>query len=296
MKQSTYFDQADYPLPQSLYQATGLGLRPGLYSHFMHDPLPKLGWLEVHPENYFGGGYHRQFLSHIRKNYPLSFHAVGLSLGSDQPVNLQHLQQLKELVNIYEPFLVSDHVSWSATGNAHLNDLLPLPYTTESLNRIIDNINRVQDTLNRTILVENPSSYLSFTVDEMPEYDFMNRIAEKTGCGILLDVNNIFVQASNHNTSANQYLSEIKTQFVQEIHLAGHTKKEFKNGTLLIDTHNQLICQGVWELFKQAITRFGSKPTLIEWDSDFPEFQTLQAQVNQAQNTIEKVLTAQHAA
>ncbi len=291
-----YFSEADYPLPQQPNQAAGLGLRPELYNNF-DTHFPNVGWVEVHPENYFGGGFHRHQLCQVRQSYPLSFHAVGLSLGSDQPVNTNHLQQLKELIQIYEPFLVSDHVSWSATGNAHLNDLLPLPYTQQTLKRLCNNVSQVQDYLGRRILVENPSSYLSFTHDEMPEYEFINQIAEKTGCGLLLDVNNIFVQASNHNTSAEDYIQHINPHSVAEIHLAGHTERTFPEGTLLVDTHNQPVRPEVWQLYTLAIQRFGKIPTLIEWDADFPTHAVLAEQVDKAQQVINHTLTLhQHAA
>lgn len=267
----------------------GIGLRHPYYRNVIEEK-PDIGWLEVHPENYFGGGAHRHYLSKARELYPVSFHAVGLSLGSTESVSRDHLRQIKELIEIYEPFQVSDHASWSMSGNAHLNDLLPLPYTEETLGVLCRNIEETQDFLGRHILVENPSTYLAFKDSTMPEWEFMNEAARRTGCGILLDVNNIYVQSRNHDFDAFSYLHGIEGRHIGEIHLAGHTEKKMDSGDIvLIDTHNSLVRPEVWELYRFAIQRLGNIPTLIEWDQDFPPLQTLVAEANRAASIIREV-------
>lgn len=275
----------DKPMRASPQKETGIGLRSAHYQDILAQK-PATGWLEVHPENYFGGGAHRYYLLQARELYPLSLHAVGLSMGSDQPVCQHHMAQIKELIDIYEPFQVSDHASWSKSGNAHLNDLLPLPYTYEALNRLTENIDRVQNYFDRRILIENPSSYISYKIDEMTEYDFMNTLSEKAGCGILLDINNIYVQSVNHDFDAYEYINHIKADKVGELHLAGHTKRIFGLEHLLIDTHNTPVCSEVWALYTYAIRKLGAIPTLIEWDTDLPELDVLIEEANKAQDII----------
>jgi len=276
----------DNPFPEAPAQASGIGLRAKHYQDIL-DEKPSIGWIEVHPENYFGGGIHRHYLGKARELYPLSLHAVGLSLGSDRPVDENHLRQFKEVIDIFEPFQVSDHVSWSASGNAHLGDLLPLPYTKETLDRLCANIARTQDYFGRAILVENPSTYLSFTADEMPEYEFMNEIARQTGCGILLDINNIYVQSVNHGFDAYEYIGNIRPAPVKEMHLAGHTERTFDDGVILVDTHNRPVRKEVWDLYAYAVQKFGAVPTLIEWDGDIPALGELVAQADKAQAIID---------
>lgn len=267
---------------------TGIGLRSFHYQDLL-DERPDIGWIEVHPENYFGGGEHRHYLAKARELYPLSFHAVGLSLGSDQPVSRAHLKSFKELIDIYEPFHVSDHASWSASGNAHLNDLLPLPYTNETLSRLATNVMQVQDFFQRQILVENPSTYISFKHNDMTEAAFMNALARRAGCRILLDVNNIFVQSQNHGFDPYEYIDHIETDFVGEIHLAGHTKRDFGEQSLLVDTHNRYVSEDVWILYRHAIQKFGAVKTLIEWDDELPALAELVNEANKAQAVIENV-------
>lgn len=286
MKALPYIDESAYPLPDTPLRESGIGLRSCHYRALIED-RPETGWIEVHPENYFGGGSPRHYLGKARELYPLSLHAVGLSLGSDQPVDENHMRQIRELIDIFEPFQVSDHVSWSASGNAHMNDLLPLPYTTESLQRLCDNIGMVQDCFGRNILVENPSTYLSFTVDEMPEYEFINEIARRTGCGLLLDINNIYVQSVNHGFDACHYIENIRPGPVKEIHLAGHTQRDFEDGSILVDTHNRPVKPEVWELYEYTIKRLGPVPTLIEWDGDIPALPVLIAEADKAQALID---------
>lgn len=278
-----------FPSAISPLEPVGIGLRHPYYEEVLETDL-KLGWLEVHPENYFGGGLHRHFLSQAREKYQLSLHAVGLSLGSTEPVCEDHLRQFKELIDIYQPFNISDHASWSASGNAHLNDLLPLPYTQESLDTLARNVERAQEYFGRRILVENPSTYVNFVENEMSEYNFMNRLSEMTGCGILLDLNNIYVQAHNHGLDPFEYVENIKTNSVGEMHLAGHIERETENGNvILIDTHSRPIKKTVWDLYEAAVKRFGVIPTLIEWDQDFPTLETLVAEADKARAIIQKV-------
>lgn len=265
----------------------GIGLRYPYYEEVLTTSLP-LGWLEVHPENYFGGGVHRHFLGKTREKYQISLHGIGLSLGSDQPVREGHLRQFKDLIDIYQPFNISDHASWSASGNAHLNDLLPLPYTQESLDRLARNVERTQNYFGRRILVENPSTYLAFSGNEMHEDIFMNALAGMTGCGLLLDINNIYVQACNHGYDAYAYIDMIKTHHIGEFHLAGHIEREAGKSTLLIDTHSRPVKEDVWDLYAYAVRRHGVIPTLIEWDQDFPTLEVLVGEADKAREIIRK--------
>jgi len=282
-------------IPAVPTRPAGIGLRGRHYEDIL-EQKPDVGWIEVHPENYFGGGRHRHYLRKARELYSLSLHAVGLSLGSDQPVDRDHLKKFKELIDIYEPFQVSDHVSWSASGNAHLHDLLPLPYTSETLERLCNNIERTQEYFKREILIENPSSYIAYAIDEMNEWEFMNEAARRTGCFILLDVNNIFVQSFNHGIDARKYIDNVNAKKVREIHLAGHTEREFDNGKLLVDTHNRPVRDEVWDLFEYTATRLGPVPTLIEWDGDIPELPVLVAESDRSQKIIDAVGSISHAA
>lgn len=282
-----------FPPAKAPSEPVGIGLRHPYYQEVLDTDL-KLGWLEVHPENYFGGGEHRYFLSQAREKFQLSLHAIGLSLGSDQPVKEEHLRQFKELIDIYQPFNISDHASWSASGNAHLNDLLPLPYTEETLDRLARNIDQTQEYFDRTMLVENPSTYIAFADNEMDEATFMNKIAEKTGCGILLDLNNIYVQAFNHGYDAWDYLDTIDAKHVGEMHLAGHIEQTTGDGTILIDTHSRPIKGDVWDLYEYAIENIGVRPTLIEWDQDFPSLEILVGEADKAREIIRSVTDETH--
>ena len=280
---SNNLPSAPFPL-----EPVGIGLRYPHYQEVLETDL-NLGWLEVHPENYFGGGAHRHFLSEARKEYDLSLHAVGLSLGSDQPVSEEHLAQFKDLIDIYQPFNVSDHASWSASGNAHLNDLLPLPYTQESLDKLARNVDRAQEVFGRQMLIENPSTYLAFKGNEMHEDAFMNSLASMTGCGILLDLNNIYVQAFNHGYDAWSYIETIDPRHVGEMHLAGHIEQETGDGIILVDTHSRPVKGDVWDLYEHAVRHIGVVPTLIEWDTDIPDLKTLVGEADKARAIIAKV-------
>lgn len=271
------------PEEHSALALAGIGLR-FLHHQDIVDQKPDVGWIEVHPENYFSGGEAREHLARARQLYPLSFHAVGLSLGSSEHVCKNHLAELRALIKEYSPFIVSDHVSWSKSGNAHLNDLMPLPYNQESLDVLCRNIDETQNFLGIEIAIENPSTYLSFNINTMTEFEFMNAACEKTGCGILLDVNNVFVQAHNHGFDANAYIDSIDSRYIREIHLAGHTKKHYDycEETLLIDTHSKPVCEGVWRLYADCIRRHGPINTLIEWDADIPALDQLVAESREA--------------
>jgi len=268
--------------------AVGLGLR---YQHYQEvlETKPNIGWFEVHSENYFGkGGAPLHFLEKIREEYPISLHGVGLSLGSVDALDARHLALLKELVAKIEPGLVSEHLSWSSYGGEFFNDLAPIPYTDESLALLSERITQVQETLGTWILVENPSSYLEYAHSCYKEADFLNELARRTGCGLLLDVNNIFVSCQNHGWDALGYLQGIATDRVGEIHLAGHMENTFGDKTILIDTHNRPVCQDVWELFRATIDLFGANPTLIEWDTDIPPFSVLLDEARQAELIMEE--------
>ena len=281
MSISSIKDENTFPPASLPEEPVGIGLRYPHYQEVLETDL-NLGWLEVHPENYFGGGAHRHFLSEARKTYNLSLHAVGLSLGSDDPVSEEHLKNFKELIDMYQPFNVSDHASWSASGNAHLNDLLPLPYTQESLDKLARNIERTQEVFERKMLIENPSTYLAFEGNEMHEDEFMNNLAEMTGCGILLDLNNIYVQAHNHGYDAWSYIDTIDGRHVGEMHLAGHIEQEAGDGVILVDTHSRPVKGDVWDLYEHAVKKIGIVPTLIEWDTDIPDLETLVGEAEKA--------------
>ena len=266
----------------------GIGLRAEHYAD-MDSAKPAVGWLEVHTENYFGqGGIPHHYLQRLRQDYPLSFHGVGLSIGSVDELNSQHLNRTRELIQIYEPGLVSEHLSWGSVNGQYLNDLLPLPYTQESLIHFCSRVDQVQTSIGRQILIENPSTYLTFVEQEFTETEFLNQLCERTGCGLLLDVNNVYVCATNHNFSATAYIDEISPQVVGEIHLAGHTCNRFEDGSLLIDTHNQKICEDVWSLYEYTIHRIRQRPTLIEWDTDLPALAVLLEEAQLAQRIMDK--------
>jgi len=242
-------------------------------------------FFEVHAENYMGaGGPPHAALSQIRQNYPVSIHGVCMSIGGLQPLDTAHLKRLKALVDRYEPALVSEHLAWSTHGTTYFNDLLPLPYTAATLTRVADHIDEVQEALGRPVLLENPSTYLIFPESTMRETQFLGELVRRTGCGLLLDVNNVFVSATNHGFAALDYLADFPLEHVGEIHLAGHTEQTDDEGDLLrIDSHDRPVSDAVWKLFDVVIGRHGPIPTLIEWDSDIPEWPLLKAEALAAQ-------------
>jgi len=260
----------------------GIGLRAPHYRELL-DSRPDIGWLEVHSENYFGGGRPLWFLEQLRAHYPVSLHGVGIALGSATRLDAAHLCRLKSLIARIEPGLVSEHLSWGAVEGRHLNDLLPLPYTEEALEHVCAHIAQVQDFLGRHILIENISSYIRWKHDAIPEWEFVAEVAHRSGCGLLLDVNNIYVSAVNHDFDARTYLAAIPSQRVAEIHLAGFDEGEH----CLIDTHGKRVSAPVWQLYREAIARFGANPTLIEWDTDIPALEVLLDEAATAQAILE---------
>ncbi len=261
----------------------GIGLRAAHQQQFIRE-RPDIAWLEVHSENYFGDGPALAALENLRADYPLSLHGVGLSLGSADQLDMGHLKSLRNLVRRVQPDLVSEHLCWGAVGNQHLNDLLPLPYSREALDLICARIDIVQEFLGRRILIENISSYLRWRHEDFNEWDFVAELPKRTGCGLLLDVNNLYISAINHGYDAHAYLAAMPTDSVDEIHLAGH---EAQNG-VLIDTHSRAVSEPVWQLYRTAIKQLGNKPTLIEWDSDIPPLNELLAEAAIAHNILEQ--------
>jgi uncharacterized protein (UPF0276 family) len=262
---------APFATVQTVPASAGVGLRPVHYQQILQE-RPRVGWFEVHSENYFGaGGQPLHYLESIRDAYALSLHGVGLSLGSVGPLDEDHLRRLGDLISRIQPGLVSEHLSWGRVGPRHLNDLLPLPYTEEALDVVCDHIDEVQERLRRQILVENITSYVQFRHSTMPEGEFIACVARRTGCGILLDVNNLYVNEANNGIDPVAYLDALPVSSIREIHLAGHDRA----GTLLIDTHGTRVAAPVWELYAQALDRFGPVATLIEWDTDIPPLEVL---------------------
>ena len=274
---------------------SGLGIRPELFGpveSIDHAVDPKFGFLEAHSENYFGESIARSKLIALREDYPISLHGVGLSLGRADDLSQQHLAELKSLVDQVDPFIVSEHLAWSAYSHRHLPDLLPLPLTAQALDIICQHIDQMQTVLGRQILIENPSNYLLFDQLQIPEPEFLNALAQRTGCGLLMDVNNIHVSATNIGRDGSAYIDAINSNAIGQYHLAGYTELERTNGDVsekvLIDTHNQTVYQPVWELFDHALSRHGARPTLFEWDSDFPEFEVLVSECDKANVLLEK--------
>ena len=272
----------------------GVGLRAQHYQEFLAI-WPAAGWLEVHPENYFAaGGKPLHLLEQLRAHYPLSLHGVGLSIGSTDPLNMRHLDKLKELIQRFAPALVSEHVSWGSVGGRYHNDLLPLPYTEEALEHMVVRVSQVQDYLGRQILVENISSYLEYELSNIPEWEFITALARRAGCGLLLDVNNLYVNACNHGFDPATFLAAIPVALVQEIHLAGFTLNTFSDGgQILIDTHSRPVCEEVWALYRQAVRRFGPISTLIEWDADLPPLTVLLSEASRADAIVQEESYAQ---
>jgi uncharacterized protein (UPF0276 family) len=266
------------PLPPR----AGIGLRAEHVVEFLAT-RPAVAFVEAHSENYFGhGGKPLHFLERVCRDYPLSLHGVGLSIGSADPLSDAYLARLAELVQRLQPALVSDHLCWCSIGGLHANDLLPLPYTEEALAHVVARVQQVQDGLGRPILLENVSSYVEFADATMPEWEFVAEVARRSGCGLLLDVNNVFVSAHNHGFDAQRYLDALPVHVVQQMHLAGFIARDADDGSMLIDTHSAPVADAVWALYEHALQRFGATPTLIEWDTDLPPLSGLLAQAAQA--------------
>lgn len=260
----------------------GIGLKPDHYDDILNTrPAPL--WFEIHAENYMSdGGPHHKYLETIRADYPLSVHGVSLSIGSAQPLNRRLLERTRTLMDRYQPALVSEHLSWSVAGETYFNDLLPLPYTEETLRLAIAHIDETQDVLGHQILIENPSTYLQFVDSPIPEHELLSEIVARTGCGLLVDVNNLYVNARNHGVDTAAWLAGIPAAAVGEIHLAGHNVNTYGDQEILIDDHGSEVCDPVWELYQRALDLFGPKPSLIEWDTRIPTFDVLMTEAGRA--------------
>jgi uncharacterized protein (UPF0276 family) len=262
----------------------GVGLKPAHYRAILED-RPDIGFFEVHAENYMGaGGPPHRYLEAIRASYPLSLHGVALSIGADRPLDQAHLRRLKSLVERYQPGLFSEHLAWSSHGEDYLNDLLPIPYTEETLQRVCEHIDEVQTAVGRRMLLENPSTYVVFAESIIPEGEFLAEVARRTGCGLLLDVSNVVVSSTNHGYDAAEYLGCFPLEKVGEIHLGGFAATEDEAGLpLLIDDHGSAISAAAWALYRHVLGRLGTAPTLIEWDNEVPDWPTLFAEARRAE-------------
>lgn len=266
----------------------GIGLKPLHYEAVLYSGnYPD--WLEIHPQNYFcdGGPPHR-WLTAIAERYPLSFHSVGLSLGSADGLNTDDLERLARLCERYNPACISDHLSFSGDAQNRFADLLPIPYTQASLTHFVRQVDRAQERLQRTILIENPSRCLSYCGDSMQEIEFIQRLITQTGCGLLLDLNNVEVSAANLGYDAQEYVDAVNPEYVGEIHLAGHTAQHHDKGTLLIDDHGSAVSDVTWDLFERFTQRAGARPTLIEWDNNVPDYAVLMEEAAKAQAILDK--------
>ena len=274
--------------PPTIGKASLIPAKAGIGLRFQHhqavlDRRPDVAWMEVHTENYMGGGTPLKYLDAIRRDTPISLHGVGLSLGSAEGIDRAHLERIRKVAERIEPGLMSEHIAWNIVGGTYLADLLPLPMTEEALDIVCRHVDQTQTYLGRRILVENPSTYLAFGNSIIPEWEFMAAVAARTGCGILCDVNNICVSAHNHGWDASAYIAALPSQAVGEIHLAGHSIKALPDGgTLRIDDHGSRVSAEVWSLYQEAIARFGAVPTLIEWDNDVPTLDVLLQEANHA--------------
>jgi uncharacterized protein (UPF0276 family) len=273
----------------SIPAAAGIGLR---FQHHQAvvDTRPRVAWLEVHTENYMGGGTPLAYLDTIRHDYPISLHGIGLSLGSADDLDTEHLARIGHVIERFEPGLVSEHLSWSLVDGTYLGDLLPLPLTEEALDVVCRHVDHTQMYLQQRILIENPSTYLRFAHSTIPEWEFLAAVAQRTGCGILCDVNNVYVSACNHGWDADSYLAALPAAAIGEIHLAGHAVRHLEDRKVLrIDDHGSRVPPPVWALYAEALARFGPVPTLIEWDTDVPPLEVLLAEADQAAICLEQI-------
>jgi uncharacterized protein (UPF0276 family) len=275
----------------------GVGLKPGHVADILAS-RPPVGFFEIHAENYMGsGGLPHAQLRAIGALYPLSIHGVGASIGGAGPLDRDHLARLKALDERYAPALFSEHLAWSTHDGHYLNDLLPLPYTRKTLARVVEHVDEIQSCLGRRLLLENPSAYVVFDDSTMSEVDFLRDVAQRSGCGLLLDLNNVFVSAANHGFSPQAYLAAFPLDLVGEVHLGGHVAVSDAGGTpLLIDTHDRGIDAGVWTLYAETLRRIGPCPTLIEWDADVPAWPQLEAEARRAGAEMAKASAAARAA
>jgi uncharacterized protein (UPF0276 family) len=271
----------------SVPAGAGIGLRSVHHEALVRE-RPGVGWIEVHTENYFhDGGPHVQALERACELYPLSLHGVGLGLGSTDELDRAHLARVRRAVDRFGPVLVSEHACWSSFGGEHFNDLLPLPYTDEAVRHLSSRIDFVQQQLGRQILIENLSCYLSFRSSRLTEWEFLSAVVAESGCGLLLDVNNAYVNSVNVGLDARSFIERLPPGSVQEIHLAGHARRRVGERELLLDDHGSAVSEPVWELYEHAIRRHGAVPTLIEWDTDIPELSVLVGEAARAQRRLE---------
>lgn len=277
--------------PAVIPTRAGIGLKARHVPQVLAE-RPDVGWFEVHAENYMGAGgpLHRQ-LEQVRAHYPLSIHGVGLSLGGAGPLDFGHLERLAAVTARYAPGLVSEHLAWAAHGHVFFNDLLPLPYTEETLVQFCRHINQTQERLGRFILVENPSTYLVPNGSEMDEPAFLAAACARTGCALLLDVNNLFVTTSNHGRDAEAYLDAVPAGLVREVHLAGHAVDKASGETIRVDDHGSHVCPEVWALYDRLIARIGPRPTLIEWDTNLPDLGVLLDEAARADAVLDRYRT-----
>ncbi len=287
MPSRVLMNRADFP---SL--GFGVGLRRPHYSYILQN-RPKMDWFEAISENFMvDGGRPLEVLEGVRANYPVVFHGVSLSIGSADPLNRDYLEKLATLARRFEPAWISDHLCWTGVGGRNLHDLLPLPYTEEVARHVVSRVRQVQETLGRHILLENVSSYMTYRHSTLSEWEFLSAVAEEADCGILLDINNVYVSAFNHGFEAERYLEGVPAERVIQFHMAGHSD----HGSYLLDSHDHPVCEAVWALYEKAVRRFGPVATLIEWDDNIPEFATLAAAADEARVRCEASMQAPDAA
>lgn len=276
----------DFRLPAG----AGVGYKAQHFSDLIERP-GAVSWVEIHAENYMGdGGRPLAQLRHLAERFPISVHGVGLSIGGEAPLDGDHLARLRHLCDWLQPASFSEHLAWSTHEGAFLNDLLPLPYTEQTLARVCDHIDRLQAGIGRAMMLENPSTYLAFTESALEETAFLAEIARRTGCGLLLDVNNVYVSATNQQRDPLDYIKSFPLEHVHEIHLGGHDEQADEHGDrLLIDSHDAEVLDPVWQLYRQTIARAGPRPTLIEWDADVPAWPVLEAEAARAADILAPV-------
>lgn len=260
----------------------GVGLRAAHHTAWL-ERKPSVGWLEAHAENYFAaGGVLPDILERLSASYPLSLHGVGLGLAGREPLDSSHLQRLQQLVARHQPAVVSEHLCWSAHGGVHFNDLLPFPFERGTLEHVISRVQQLQDALGRTVLVEHLASYVSFGESTLAETDFLTELVQRSGCGLLLDLNNLYVNSLNHGIDVDAFLAALPPLAIGEIHLAAHRAAHFGEQSIYVDSHDGPIAAEVWQLYRRALERFGYRPTLIEWDADLPTLELLVAEAQAA--------------
>lgn len=277
---------AALPSCSHLPVASGIGLRAAHHER-MAAERPEIAWIEVHTENFLGGGATPALLAALRERHAISLHGVGLSLGSAEGLDEDHLSRIAALVRLIDPAAVSDHVSWSVTGGVYFNDLLPIPYDEEALGIMARNVMRSQEAIGRPVMVENPSTYLRYAQSDRAEPQFLAELCQRSGCGLLLDVNNVFVSAENHGGDARAYLAAIAELPIGEIHLSGHHLRRIGNRSIRIDDHGSPVPDQVWALYEHALALIGPRPTLIEWDSALPPLEILLEEAGKAQSRLD---------